>query len=246
MRRDRRAAEHQQTMIVEFFVAARRAEALQIFRRRAGMEVHREQLALDQVGLGRHPQPDRDVRFAHREIEFLLGGQQRDADVGIKFEEFAEPRCQPVHAKADGRLHLQLAMRLLARVGQLGARRLKLHEHFVRGAVEQLALFGQDQPARMTMEQRRAQLLFERAHLARHRRLRQPELLTRMGEAAGLRGGVKHFQLVPVHTLTAPRLSLMWRVLHSAASRRSSCTARKRSASSAAMHPIPAAVTAWR
>jgi hypothetical protein len=75
----------------------------------------------------------------------------------------------------------------------------------------------------MAMEQRRAQLLFERAHLARHRRLRQPELLARMGEAAGLGGGVKHFQLVPVHSLRpAPVLHLVRSSCHSAASRRSS------------------------
>ena len=100
-------------------------------------------------------------------------------------------------------VHLQLAVRLLAAVGQLGARRFELHEHFVRGAIEQLALLGQDQPARVAVEQRRRQLLLERAHLARHRRLRQPELLARMGEAAGLGGGVKDLQLVPVHSSTA-------------------------------------------
>ena len=148
-------------MIVEFLVAARRAEALEILRRRAGVEVHGEQLALDQVGLRRQPQPDRDVGLAHREIELLLGGQQRDADVGIELEKFAEPRREPVHAETDGGLHLQFAMRLLAAVGQLGARRLELHEHVMRGAVEQFALLGEDQPARMPMEQRRAQLLLQ-------------------------------------------------------------------------------------
>ena len=38
MRRHRRAAEHQQTMMVEVLVVARRAEALEIFRRRVGMK----------------------------------------------------------------------------------------------------------------------------------------------------------------------------------------------------------------
>ena len=57
-------------------MAARRAEALEIFGRRVGVEMHREQLALDQVGLGRLAQPDRDVRLAHREIELLVGGDQ--------------------------------------------------------------------------------------------------------------------------------------------------------------------------
>ena len=90
-------------------------------------------------------------------------------------------------------------LRPLAAVGQLGARRLELHEHVVRGAVEQFALLGEDQPARVAVKQRDAELLLERAHLPRHRRLRQPELLAGMGEAAGLGGGVEHLQLVPVH-----------------------------------------------
>ena len=66
------------------------------------MEVHREQLALDQVGLRRQAQADRHVGLAHGEVELLLGGDQRDADVGIEIEELAEPRGEPVHADADG------------------------------------------------------------------------------------------------------------------------------------------------
>src|SRR3954471_22160802 len=107
-------------MIIKLLVTARRAETLQVFGRRAGVEVHREELTLDQVGLRRQPQPDRNVSLAHREIELLLGGHQRDADIRIKLEEFAEPRGQPMHAEADRRLYLQFAMRLLAAVGELG------------------------------------------------------------------------------------------------------------------------------
>ena len=78
-------------------------------------------------------------------------------------------------------------------VGELGARGLELHEHFVRGAIEQLALLGKDQAASMPVKQRDRQLLFERAHLPRHRRLRQPELLSGVSETAGLGGGMKYF-----------------------------------------------------
>ena len=49
--------------------------------------------------------------------------------------------------------HFELAVRPLAAVGQLGACRLELHEDFVRGAVEQFALLGEDQAARMAMEE---------------------------------------------------------------------------------------------
>ena len=98
--RHRGAAEQQDAVIVEIFVAARRAEALEIFRRGIGVEVHREQLALDQIGLGRLAQPDGHVGLAHREVELLVGGDQREMDVGIKLEEFAEPRREPMHADA--------------------------------------------------------------------------------------------------------------------------------------------------
>src|SRR5262249_46648654 len=106
-------------------------------------------------------------------------------------------------------------------------------------------------------------LLLEGADLPRHRRLRQAELFARMGEASRLGGGMEDLELVPVHDThlrawfgTAKSASLPRRRnpgcilltarIHSAAARGSSCAARKRSASSAAMHPKPAAVTAWR
>ena len=163
------------------------------------MEMQREQLALDEVGLDRLAQPDGDVGLAHREIELFLGGDQRDADLRIEIEKLAEPRRQPMHADAGRRGHPQLAVRPFAAVGQLGARGFELHEHFMRGSAQQLALLGEDQPARMAMEQRHAELRLERRNLARHRRLRQAELLAGMREAAGLGGGMENPELVPIH-----------------------------------------------
>src|SRR5262249_56078505 len=124
----------------------------------------------------------------------------------------------------------------LAAVGQLGARRFELHEHVVGGVMEELTLLGQNEPARMTVKQRHAELLFERRHLPRHRRLRQAELLAGMREAAGLGGGVENLELVPVHGPLRTRQGL-----HSAAMARSAspCTPRKRSASNAPMQPYP-------
>src|SRR4029077_1794552 len=113
-------------------------------------------------------------------------------------------------------------------------------------------------------KQRDRKLLFERADLPRHRRLRQSELLAGMGEAAGLGGGVENFQFVPIHFIgrrttddgrrkNRNRAFLSSVLCHpssvlrySAAARCSARAARKRSASSAAMQPKPAAVTAWR
>src|SRR5437870_5023612 len=98
MCRHARSAEHQQAMIVEIFVAARRTEALEVLRRRAGVKMHGEKLALDEIGLRRQSQPYRNVSLAHRKIELLLRGHRRDANVGIELEKFAEPWCEPMHA----------------------------------------------------------------------------------------------------------------------------------------------------
>ena len=163
------------------------------------MEAHREQLALDQVGLRRLAQPDGHIGLAHREVELLVGGDQRDVDIGIEVDEFAEPRRQPMHADAGRGLHLEFAVRPLLAVGQLGARGFELHEDVVRRMVQQLALLGQDQAAGVAMKQRDAELLFERGDLPRYRRLRQSELLAGVREAAGFGGSMKDLELIPVH-----------------------------------------------
>ncbi len=237
------AAEQEDAVVVEIIERLRRAEALKIFRRRIGVKLHREQLALDQVGLGRLAQADRDIGLAHREIELLVAGDQRDVDVGIEIDELAESRGEPVQADTGRGRDPQLSVGPLLAVGQLGARRFELHEYVVRGVVQQLALLGEDEPAGMAVEQRDAELLLERRHLPRHCRLRQAELLARMGEAAGLGSGVKDLELIPVHAHRR-----FHRTAHSAARAGSAspCAARKRSDSSAAMQPWPAAVTAWR
>jgi len=41
--------------------------------RRIGVEMHGEQPTLDEIGLRWLPQPDRDIRFAHREIKLFIG-----------------------------------------------------------------------------------------------------------------------------------------------------------------------------
>ena len=86
-------------MRVEVVERARRAEALDVFRRAIGVEADREQLALDQVRLGRLAGADRHVGLAHRQVEVLVGDDQRDADVRIERGEFVEPRNQPVDAE---------------------------------------------------------------------------------------------------------------------------------------------------
>src|SRR5438067_3613528 len=186
-------------MVVEVIERARRPEALDVFRRGVSVEAYREQLALDQIGLCRQPQPDRHISLAHREIEFLVSGDERDMDIWIKLDELAQSRGEPMHADPGRRGHPQLAIGPLAAVGQLCARGFQLHEPVMRGVMEELALLGENEPARMAVTQRDAEFLFERRYLPRHRRLREAELLARMREAARLGGGVENLQLVPVH-----------------------------------------------
>ena len=114
----------------------------------------------------------------------------------------------------------------------------ELGEDLARRAVEQLALLGQDQSARVAVEQRHAQALLERADLAAHRRLAEIQRLAGMGEAAGLGDGMEDPQLVPIHAGHAAYSAALKEAASSAA--------RNFSASSAAMQPMPAAVTAWR
>ena len=164
--------------------------------------MHGKELALNEVRLRRQAQADRHVGLAHGEVEFLVGGDQRDANIGKQIHEFAQARRQPMVADALRGRHFELAMRPLAAVGELGARGLEFQEHLVRGAVEQFALFGEDQAPRVAMKQRDAELLLERADLPRHRRLRQPKLLARVREAAGVGGRMKNLQLIPIHPQT--------------------------------------------
>src|SRR5205085_2145610 len=148
-----------------------------------------------------------------------------------------------VDAERRRRGDLEITARPLAAVGELGARRLQLHEHVMRGTEQKVALLGEDQAAGVAMEQRNREFLLQRADLARYGRLRQAELFARMREAASLRRGVKHLQLVPVHIRKSVPGSCHG---YSAAARSLARNARKRSASSAAMQPRPAAVTACR
>jgi len=69
----------------------------------------------------------------------------------------------------------------------------------MRRAKQQVALFGEDEPAGVAVEQRYRELLLQRADLPRYRRLRKSELLAGVGEASRFRRRVKDFQLVPIH-----------------------------------------------
>ena len=59
----------------------------------------------------------------------------------------------------------QFAVRALAAVGQARAGQLELADHFLHGAEEEFALFGEHQAAGMAVEQRRLQIFFQSADL---------------------------------------------------------------------------------
>ena len=110
------------------------------------------------------------------------------------------------------------------------------------GAIEQFALFGQDQAAGMAVEELDADILLQRGDLAADGRLGQVQLVGGMGKGPSFRSRMKNAQFVPVQRHAGPPHGA-----YSAACCVSTGRAdRKRSASSAAMQPMPAAVIAWR
>ena len=126
-------------------------------------------------------------------------------------------------------------MRALAIVRQTHAGCIEFLPDIFHRTKQQLALFGQDQTTRMAMEQRHFQIVLKRTDLSAHRRLAQTQSVTGMGEGARFGSRMKNAQLVPIHGRVLS--------LYSAACALG-CTESQRSASSAAMQPMPAAVTA--
>ena len=137
---------------------------------------------------------------------------------------------------------LQRAARRIVDILERLFRRRQPRQHIGHGGVQQLAFVGERQAAGVTLEQRRGDFLFQGADLAADRRLAEREHLAGMGEAARRCHRVKDAKLVPVH-LVPPchgALGCERQIIPTCP------PARKRSASSAAMQPMPAAVTAWR
>ena len=225
--------------------------------------MHGEQPAADEVGLHRLAQAQRHVRLPHAEVEFLVRQQQLQLHLRIELDEFAEARREPVGAETEGRRDPEFAGRLLAAVDQPAAHRVELEDDVPHRAEQHFALFGEDQAARVAMEQRRAEVGFERADLPADRRLAQAQRFAGVGERAGVGGRLENAQLVPVHDvspgpcrLRSPLVRVTRgaravtrsrvRAYSAASCRVGACAASQRSASSAAMQPSPAAVTACR
>ena len=164
----------------------------------------RKQPPADEIGLGRLAQPQCDIGLAHGEVQFVIGQDHDQFDIGIKLAEFRQARRQPGGAEAGIGGDFQQAMRLFTRIGQAQAGALQPHQHLLHRAKKHFALLGQQKPARMTMKQRSLEVIFQRRDLAADRRLAQVQRLTGMGEGPGGGRGVKNAQLVPVHPAPAP------------------------------------------
>ena len=277
-------AEGDEAMIVQFLDRARHAVLFQIIGRGVAQIADAHQMALDEVGLAWRGQTDGHVGFAHGEIEIVIDKQKRHVDLGIEIHELLDARRKPHRTEADGRCDLERAFGTFLGIGETGLGHRQFVEDLVRGQIQIFALLGQQQSARMAMEQSDAQALFERTDLAADRRLAQVQCLACVREAAGFGDGMENAQLVPIHArgivgpisaagrtrrrlpavtctfggdihVRCPKLLSLSRLrvtrrsstLYSAATRSPvSRAARYFSVSSAAMQPVPAAVTAWR
>ena len=144
--------------------------------------MHGEQAPPDQVGLHRLAHPQGDVGLAHADVELLVRQDEVELNIGIEFEEFGDTRRQPFRADAHRCRHAQQSVRPLAIVRQPHARRIELLPDILDRAKQDFALLGQDQAARMAVEQRHPEVLLQSADLSADGRLAQAQRLAGMGE----------------------------------------------------------------
>ena len=102
-------------------------------------------------------------------------------------------------AKAACGGDLELAGWMLACFRELGTRAFQALRHLARGAPEQFALLGENEAARVPVEQRRTQFALQRADLAADGRLAQPQTVSGLGEASRFSNRVEDSDAVPIH-----------------------------------------------
>src|SRR6185437_8775912 len=99
----------------------------------------------------------------------------RYLNLGIKVEKLADARGEPGRAERDRGGDLQRPFWPVLRFRQHRLGHGKLCEDLARGAIEQVALLGEDEAAGMAMKQRHGEAFLERADLPADRRLAQIE-----------------------------------------------------------------------
>ena len=145
------------------------------------MIMHREQLALDQVGLNGRAHAERQIGLALGKIQFLVVHHQMHFHVRILGQELAQPRQQPIGADAMAGGDVQRAARRVMDILERFFRRRQPSQHIGDGGEQQLAFIGERQAAGMALEQGRGDFLFQGADLAADRRLRQAQRSGRHG-----------------------------------------------------------------
>ena len=80
---------------IQIFRCLRHAASANIRRGGIDIDVHRHQVPLDEIGLPRRHHANRNIGFAHAEIQLALIQHQLDRDFRMKIQELLHPRRQP-------------------------------------------------------------------------------------------------------------------------------------------------------
>ena len=96
---------------------------------------------------------DRNVGFAHGQIEFAIVDDQGQLDIGEVLDELADPRGQPTRAQSGGGGDHQRAFGLGLAFGDQRFGLVEPRTDFADRAIQRLALLGKDQAAGVAMEQ---------------------------------------------------------------------------------------------
>ena len=132
-----------------------------------------------------------------------VGHRQRDVHQRMKLLELAEDDGQDAPARPGRRADLEPALELaLGLLAELREQLLLEREQPLRPAVEPEAGLGRLDPAAGAVEEPLADALLERPDLQTDRRLRHPELVGRLREAAALDDRAKGGELLRVHKNT--------------------------------------------
>jgi hypothetical protein len=160
------------------------ARTVEIVGRGVEPHPHAHQLAADEVGLRGLLHPDRDVGLAHRQVEHALLEHQVDVEIGVLLVELREARREPERAEGDGRGDAEMAEDLFLAVADPGGGGVEPLRHRAGRVEQELALFGENQAARVAVEERGVEALLERADLAGDGGLAEVQRVAGMGQAA--------------------------------------------------------------
>ena len=126
---------------------------VQIILGRIKAHLHAHQAFADQVGLAGFLHADCHIGLAHGQVQHPFFQHQIDFQMRVLFIKLGQARCQPQGAKAGGGGHTQFAKHTFFAVANTGRGAFQPFGHGLGGLEQQLPLFGQDQTARVAMEQ---------------------------------------------------------------------------------------------